>query len=477
MKMAFSIFHLAFIIASFGLIQAEEKDARQKVVIAGATSDMIGCSEMPGTVLMSFPEKCLQMICGMNGFVEPLYLHSKSSCHCCEHNGKLYKEGSIMPGVCFRMYCHKSKWITTNHVHECCERCDTFMDPHIKTFDARTTPNNWYDVHLPCTFGMVENNQNAFRRQMEYVSNMEMYGVYAKFSYCWAGVTCVDKVTYVDSSDTVVDIDTADLNVAHLNGQFNTIKDEPTMLCDISGKEHQVYAWRYNDCVRLVGSTGIALQICKNYFRILAHSQLAHQIKGLCGLFNYYDQDDHTMIDGVTLPTKYYPQEPESEFINSWLLNTPIPQTVFLLEPCYEVYSTTYPSVKDRMKRENKYCGDIEKQNFKYQCEMLYGVGASQDETENAINACVFDLCAMYIDGADADQSMWVHEYYKMLNDSYYMQHNTIGEDEPVPGYDFTDGCTYGTASPIYISKSDDKPKTTTQKARSQKRSKNNKQK
>lgn len=467
--MAFSIFHLALIIVSLGLIQAEEKDARQNYVVG---TDMVGCSEMPGTVLMSFPEKCLQIVCGNNGFVEPLYLHSKTSCHCCEHNGKLYKEGSIMPGVCFRMYCYKSKWITTNHVHECCERCDTFMDPHIKTFDARKTPNNWYDVHLPCTFGMVEKIQMAAKRQLR---SYEMYGVYAKFSYCWAGVTCVDKLTYVDSYDTTVDIDTADLNVAYLNGQFNTIKDEPTLLCDGSGRNHQVYAWRYHECVRLVGSTGIALQICKNYFRILAHSQLAHQVKGLCGLFNYYDQDDHTMKYGASLPTKYFPQDPDSEFVNSWLLDSPISQSIYPVDTCNEVYSTTYPSVKDAMKRENKYCGDIEKQNFQYKCEMLYGVGADEYETENAINACVFDLCAMYMDGADADQTMWVNEYYKMLNDSLYMKHSTIGEDELVPGVDFSNGCVYGTSSPIYISRPDDEP--VTKKARALKQSKLNKQK
>ena len=41
--------------------------------------------------------------------------------------------------------------------------------------------------------------------------------------------------------------------------------------------------------------------------------------------------------------------------------------------------------------------------------------------------SCVFDLCAMYMDGSDADQTYWVHEYYKMLNDSVVMQYNTIG--------------------------------------------------
>ena len=95
------------------------------------------------------------------------------------------------------------------------------MDPHIKTFDARKAPNNWYDMHYPCTFTMVENTDMQggvidLGRQIDF-GGLEMYGVYAKFSYCWAGVTCVDKITYMDSAETVVDIDTAALHVVHVS--------------------------------------------------------------------------------------------------------------------------------------------------------------------------------------------------------------------------------------------------------------------
>merc|ERR1712212_202213 len=372
--MFLKITHLPTLFVILGLVGAkkiEKESARQMIIDAGSTTnmDMIRCSEPPGTVLMSFPEKCLQLVCGTSGIFEPLYLHSKDSCHCCEYNGKLYKEGSVMPGVCFRMYCHKSNWVTTNHVHECCERCDTYMDPHIKTFDARKTPNNWYDVHIPCTFSMVEKVHNV--QTITAVRQMaEMYGVYAKFSECWAGVTCVDKITYVDSMNTVVDIDTDSLHLIHLNGQFNTIKDEPTKLCDESGINHQVYAWRYYGCIRLVGSTGIALQICKNYFRILAHSHMSEKIGGLCGKFNFYDQDDHTDKYETVGSTAYFPENPNPEFIRSWMMTAPIMGSTYEPDMCEETNSTSPP-----VKRENMYCGEPEKEKFKYQCvETLSGV-------------------------------------------------------------------------------------------------------
>ena len=52
------------------------------VVPVVVDSNAIPCSAPPGTVLMSFPEKCLQMVCGLSSEIEPLYLHSKDSCHC-----------------------------------------------------------------------------------------------------------------------------------------------------------------------------------------------------------------------------------------------------------------------------------------------------------------------------------------------------------------------------------------------------------
>ena len=63
------------------------------------------------------------------------------------------------------------------------------------------------------------------------------------------------------------------------------------------------------------------LQICKNYFRILAHNHMSQKIGGLCGKFNLYDQDDHTDRTGMIVSTAYFPEEPNLDYVFSWLVS------------------------------------------------------------------------------------------------------------------------------------------------------------
>ena len=39
----------------------------------------------------------------------------------CEFDGKIYKSGDTLPGVCARIICMNGKWNATGHIHECCK--------------------------------------------------------------------------------------------------------------------------------------------------------------------------------------------------------------------------------------------------------------------------------------------------------------------------------------------------------------------
>ena len=56
---------------------------------------------------------------------------------------------------------------------------------------------------------------------------------------------------------------------------------------------------------------------------------MSQKIGGLCGKFNLYDQDDHTDRTGMIGSTAYFPEEPHSEFVMSWLVSFPSVLLIF----------------------------------------------------------------------------------------------------------------------------------------------------
>ena len=48
---------------------------------------------------------------------------------------------------------------------------------------------------------------------------------------------------------------------------------------------------------------------------------MSQKIGGLCGKFNLYDQDDHTDRTGMIVSTAYFPEEPNLDYVFSWLVS------------------------------------------------------------------------------------------------------------------------------------------------------------
>lgn len=407
---------------------------RQEVYIVQQSSQL-PCSGPPGYVIVSFPEKCMQFVCNQ-GYVEPLFFYGKETCHCCEFDGKLYKNGDTLPGVCARLVCMNGKWNATGHVHECCKQCRVYDDPHIKTFDSPDTQINWYDWHSPCNYSLAQ----EFHEFMDTYD--PSFGVFGNFKYCW-GVACVDQFDYKDNHMTNIRIKVPHGNTIEINGHPYDVKQYPAFVKDNYGYTHPVLAWRHNAyCIRIVGTQKMMLQICNRDIRIFAHEALSGQIGGLCGYFNHYDQDDFTDREMQQYPLKYYPQKPSFWFPTSWqtdmdygCLNTKFDPNI-VSSNFKDSYTWNYDWPE---------CDDIKMEMYEEQCyhylvQVIYNsMGPTDMQLKLAAKSCAYDLCAVNTNGVRDDVHLWLEQAARMLSDTIDIDSNTIREDEVLPEYMITD--------------------------------------
>jgi len=393
------------------------------------SEDNYPCSAPNGGVMMSFPEKCMQLTCN-DGFLTPTYYYGKNSCQCCEFDGKIYKNGETLPGVCARVICMNGKWNATGHIHECCKQCRVYDDPHIKTFDSPDTGYNWYDWHTPCNYSLAQ----EFHENMD--SYYPSYGVFGNFKYCW-GVACVDEFTYKDSESTYIKIGVPHGNHIEINGNPYDITEHPAFVTDQYGNEHPVLAWRYNaNCIRIMGTRKILLQVCNRDIRIFAHEALSGQLGGLCGYFNHYDQDDHMDRNMNQYSVEYYPQNPSFWFPSSWTTDYNMQCIKTTYDP--NIVSDNF---KDSISWEHDHpvCQKREMEMYKEHCysylmQAQYNfMPPTEEQLKSAAGSCAYDLCAIYTNGVEVDIELWLKRAVQMLNDTIDIDSNTIGEEEMLP--------------------------------------------
>lgn len=78
---------------------------------------------------------------------------------------------------------------------------------------------------------------------------------------------------------------------------------------------HDVFAWRQNSCLLLVGSSKLAVKVCYDRVDVWAHPSLADSLHGLCGHYNFYINDDFTGRSGTVHPLSTWPN---ADFPMSW---------------------------------------------------------------------------------------------------------------------------------------------------------------
>ncbi|KAK7087055.1 hypothetical protein SK128_007228 [Halocaridina rubra] len=272
----------------------------------------------------------------------------------CTYNGQTYMNGERIKDICIHIVCRGGKWYSGGYINENCGECNVKDDPHFLSFDGQ-----WFDFHGTCNYSITQDG----------LTFNPTFAVFGKFRSCFYAVSCLDTVTFMDSTLTVITIThTTPSNIA-VNGVPYVVTYDilPVMEGVIP---HPVLAWRKgSNCYRFLGTQGLLLEFCGygyfSQFYIYAHPSLANTLYGLCGTFNYMMNDDLTHRDLTVTPPVFYPLD----FGNSWktdascsnytrnnTITNPQPHTAQRQIPttdpcillhfnhCRESLSTTFPS-------------------------------------------------------------------------------------------------------------------------------------
>ncbi|XP_066965572.1 mucin-2-like [Macrobrachium rosenbergii] len=223
----------------------------------------------------------------------------------CEFNGQSYNHAERLPG-CFKVYCIQGKWLQRGYIDWNCMFCSAYWDPHLVTFDG------WfYDYQGTCEYSLAQ----------EGTSRTPRYAVSAKFIECWGSASCVGPSTFKDSEATLIEMgafgrQAPDLYKLKVNGALYEIPDSIPRLVREGSKEHPVFAWRYNSCIRLLGSSKIAVEKCGLSLAIWVSPDFQGSLYGLCGFYDGKTDNDFTRRDGTVSPLERFPNG--EHFPSSW---------------------------------------------------------------------------------------------------------------------------------------------------------------
>lgn len=329
-----------------------------------------------GHVIESFPSQCMQLLCHQ-GINEPRYYDDPMACGCCVHNGKMYRDGERIDGVCTDLTCREGRWITKGYIDECCEMCRFQNDPHITTYDGYH-----YDWHGTCNYSMSQPN----------FGYQESFGIYGQYKQCNGLASCVDITTFQDNPHTVIQVTAGQgPNVLVNNNPFvvqGNVEGLP-----VGDPSQPVLSWTDGSCNWFLGSQGFLLMTCAGEIYIWAYPNLVGQLNGLCGHLSLYQPDDFTDRSGFPHSMQYYPYA----FPVSWLTS---------VQTKTDCGSTQHgnggpngapnPCTLDKpgLANLNQVCTTLFL-NVNWQ-----GKKGSKIIINIAIQACVADLCLMHQNGA-----------------------------------------------------------------------------
>ncbi|XP_045117889.1 mucin-2-like isoform X2 [Portunus trituberculatus] len=340
---------------------------------------------MDGEVALTAPDCCLQVVCEGGKLVEKrLGQPGDGNCKYSSGNGCLGLDGQLYPpgfvtNQCFPLECKAGQWVPTGYINACCSQCSMYSASHFITYD-----NHHYDWNGVCNYTLTQQG-STFNPDM---------GVFIDLETCWGCGACPSKITFRNHPNELLVITTKYLFDILVNGEAFHVPAYGIHRVKTSYGNHDVFAWRRESCLVIVGSSMLSLQICYDRVDVWAHPSLAHSLHGLCGHYNFYIQDDFTDRSGQVLELASWPQE---SFSLSWRTNT---QTDY---ECNQLYSST--DVCNGKKGPVCHVPESQRSQYRQTCQKEFLAVLNQhSDLYFYIDACVTDLCAVYQSGAGPNQ-------------------------------------------------------------------------
>ncbi|XP_068237267.1 von Willebrand factor-like [Palaemon carinicauda] len=186
------------------------------------------------------------------------------------------------------------------------DKCIVQMDKNLTTFDG------WFYQHnAKCESVLVQ----------KATSHDPQFGVFKEYSKCEEERACFGPSTFQNNPGDDIKIGTLGNQVPELyklqvNEKPYEIMDEIPRPIKEGGRDLPVLAWRHRGCIRMLGSSNLALQICATSLSIWTSSKTQESLFGLCGSYDGQTDNDFTKRDRSVSPLKTH--LPDVGFIDSW---------------------------------------------------------------------------------------------------------------------------------------------------------------
>ncbi|XP_050740363.1 papilin-like isoform X2 [Eriocheir sinensis] len=355
-----------------------------------------------GQTVTTLPECCVSLVCD-NGNIEPRHFSKPGSSGCCEFDGQMYPEGAELSSYCVSLVCRRGNWTYSHKIEECCKLCKVYDDPHFSTFDGYR-----YHWHGTCNYTITQTGN----------SHYPDIGVFSDFRPCFGPSTtasCLHRTTFRNDKHTVITLDHTDSSL------FSFAVNGHPFFVPASGVHpvrssvtHPVLSWRDGSCVFLAGSSRILLRYCHHQLYVWAYPAHTNQLDGLCGHFNFYQNDDMTSRDGTVHPLHPWPEA----FPESWKTNDQTDRKC--LAPCLYCKETTTDPCRASAR-------DMDA--LKARCSaLLHFVLGRNLNLLHHVDTCAWDLCMARQAGQPSTElERWLFEVLKMVTDSRLMEEKTTG--------------------------------------------------
>lgn len=372
-----------------------------------------------GTVLEILPEKCLKIIC-VNGSATPRLYHGEKTCGCCEFRGALYPPGKVFLAGCVKMACEDGRWKPSGEIEKRCKQCEVFNDPHFFSYDRHR-----FDYHGDCKYALTQKGTSV----------TPDYGVFAQFQRCYGLPSCIHTTTFKDNPKLVIELAQSGLAPPNIfkilvNGQ-DYVVPEGSYAYRITdgGKPQDVLAWRQGDCLRMLGSQGLFIQVCKHRIDLWSHPYLGTNLCGLCGSPDNLASNDFTARNNQEYTLQFMAPE---DFASSW-------KTVDQASPACTgggrpgtgggrpgTSSTTEAEKRLRTCQKDRRSW----RNLSMQCDEavnsieVNGQKAGKELNGSLVEACAFDLCMITKGSQNPKEEIktWLGEVQKMTKERVFIQ-------------------------------------------------------
>ncbi|XP_047492287.1 uncharacterized protein LOC125041404 isoform X6 [Penaeus chinensis] len=191
-------------------------------------------------------------------------VHPMTGPHYCTFDGKIYANGETIENSCLILVCAAGNWQPTGRINNTCSMCSIRNDPHFIDFFA------WaFDFHGTDNYAIAKNADSS--------------GVTADFYGCYPLISCLDIITYKDDAATVITFNRNGGNTIHVNGSPFIVTNAVQNVESAGSVVHPVLAWKHNsNCIRIVGTRGIALAFCGWEMYVWAQTAILGGLEGLC---------------------------------------------------------------------------------------------------------------------------------------------------------------------------------------------------